>query len=119
MKNKLELISKKLISLGYQKLNFIKEHESIKDDDVFKEIKEIMINNTPDIMFHSNDFDINFFFKENLFKIESLGKLKEITDSCVEIQQSVPFNQIKMDDFYNLFIEKNNDISFFLNSSSN
>jgi len=117
-KNKIKIVSKKLIALGYNRFN--KRRVGLGDDSGI-EAKEFQ-RQLPDISFCNENYEINFHFNDGLIKVLNITKCKDEFfegEYVAQLIETEPFNKIKIDDFYRLFVEKNHDVSIILNSGNN
>jgi len=141
MKIKIERISEKLIEIGYKKQEYNKSKEIefnadneidfickltniVGDSNKAKELSDsyskMLLNDfIPEISFESDKFELEFFINKNLIKIVTLSEARKIGKCGLEIQEVLPFKEISINDFYNLFIDKDYNMSMILCGGSN
>jgi hypothetical protein len=142
LENQMDLISKRLIEIGFKKQIFNKPEEdkfkatneidficelsntlkNSKDAKVFSdEFSHMILNDfVPEVSFIEKDFELEFYLKKNLIKITTAVKDKEKTKECgFTVSEVLPFKEITIDNFFKLFIEKEYNIELILNSGSN
>ena len=138
--NKLDKIANKLINLGYEKTVFNKPEKSIcNNEDEFisklnsitgdinksKELSEsysnMLLNDfIPDIEFTSNNCTLEIYLNKNAINIVIGGEKYKVSEcNNMEAREVIPFKTIHINDFYNLFIDKNYELSMIINHGNN
>lgn len=136
---KIKEITKKLLSLGFNKQVFNKPKKTVSDIDFIidlskktgvetskaKEIsdeflKTLLNDYVPEISFVSDELELEFYIKKNIIEISVLQESESLGKCGIEVKKVLPFiKNISIDDFYRLFIEKDYDIELILKSGSN
>lgn len=141
LEHKIDLISNKLIELGFKKMTINKPEEenfhSVNEIDFIIELSKINNNSKeakdfnddykkmllndfiPEISFINENFELEFFLQKNNVKITTKLQEKNLNECGMTIQEIVPFKTIDIDELHHLLIEKKFNLDMILLSGSN
>jgi len=139
--NQINLISKKLLELGFKEMRINKPSEenfrSTNEIDFIIELSKITNNSKeakefndeykkmllndfiPEISFINEDYELEFYLQKNSIKITTKLQEKKINECGTVMQEIVPYKTINIDDFYHLLIELKYSLTTILSSGNN